>query len=62
MAKLTEKEAMEIGMRVAEDHMRNVMDLVNHFGSGPRSALNGCLVSLAATIMAELQKAQLDIQ
>jgi hypothetical protein len=53
---MTSKEAMIIGERIAVQHKRNVMELMD-MGSTPERALHGCIVSLAAQIMVELQKA-----
>jgi len=53
---MTADEAMEIGMKIAENHKKNVMQLVNELGSSAESALHGCVVSLAADIMCALQE------
>jgi hypothetical protein len=51
---MTADEAMDIGMKIAEQHAKNVMQLYD-MGAGILGALNGCVVSLAADIMKALQ-------
>jgi hypothetical protein len=51
---MTAQEAMELGMKIAEKHNKNVMQIYN-MGAGIRGALDGCTVALAADIMAALQ-------
>lgn len=58
---MTSKEAMVIGERLATQHKKDVLNLIN-MGSTPERALHGCIVSLAARIMFELQKAAKDFE
>lgn len=54
------KQAMDIGMRIAEDHQREVKELIRYFDAAPEAALNGCVVSLASKIMVAIQSATHD--
>jgi hypothetical protein len=53
---MTSNEAMIIGERIAALHKKNVLEMIE-MGATPERALHGCLVSLAACVMVELQKA-----
>jgi hypothetical protein len=48
-------DAMTLGMKIAQRHKAHVTQLMNEFSCSPSSALDACLLSLAAEIMVAVQ-------